>query len=67
MTGDYSKGAQGVWIENGRLTHPVHEVTIAGNILDMMQNITAIGNNLTFDRRVSSPTFLVRDMVVSGN
>ena len=48
VTGDYSRGATGLWIENGQLTHAVEEVTIAGNLAEMLMNITAIGNDLVF-------------------
>jgi hypothetical protein len=55
VTGDYSRGATGLWIENGQLTHAVEEVTIAGNLADMLMNITAIGNDLVFRGSVASP------------
>ncbi|HTJ29510.1 MAG TPA: metallopeptidase TldD-related protein, partial [Acidobacteriaceae bacterium] len=48
VTGDYSRGASGLWIENGELTHAVEEVTIAGNLREMYKNITAIGDDLVF-------------------
>ena len=48
VTGDYSRGATGQWIENGALTHAVEEVTIAGNLAEMLMNVTAIGNDLLF-------------------
>ena len=44
VTGDYSQGAVGHWIEKGRLTHPVHEVTIAGNLKEMLKDVDAVGN-----------------------
>jgi len=43
VTGDYSRGAAGFWVENGRIQYPVHEITIAGNLRDMFRGITAIG------------------------
>ena len=46
VTGDFSRGASGIWIENGELTYPVEEVTVAGNLKDMFQNIVAIGNDV---------------------
>src|SRR5208283_1234057 len=55
VTGDYSRGATGLWIENGQLTHAVEEVTIAGNLAEMLRNITAIGNDLVFRGSVASP------------
>ena len=42
VTGDYSRGASGLWIENGVLTYPVEEITIAGNLKDMLKSITAV-------------------------
>jgi len=65
-SGDYSRGAEGIWIENGELTHPVQEVTIAGNMLEMMKNIEVIGNDLEFRSAIASPTFVVSNMVLSG-
>jgi PmbA protein len=66
VTGDYSRGAEGIWIEDGELTHPVQEITIAGNMLEMMKSIEVIGNDLEFRNATASPTFLVSSMVVSG-
>lgn len=66
ITGDYSRGAEGIWIENGELTHYVQEITVAGNILNLMQNIVAIGNDLEFDSSIASPTILISSAVVSG-
>ena len=45
VTGDYSRGASGYWVENGVIQYPVEEITIAGNMRDMFQNIVAIGND----------------------
>ncbi|MGA2652204.1 MAG: metallopeptidase TldD-related protein [Terracidiphilus sp.] len=66
VTGDYSRGATGLWIENGQLTHAVEEVTIAGNLADMLMNITAIGNDLVFRGSVASPTLRIDGMTVAG-
>jgi len=66
-TGDYSQGASGLWIEKGKLTRPVEGITIALNILDMMNNIVMIGNDLEFMGPVSSPTFKISEMIVAGN
>jgi PmbA protein len=55
VTGDYSRGASGLWIENGELTYAVEEVTIAGNLREMLRNITAIGNDLDFAARSPRP------------
>ena len=66
VTGDYSRGATGLWIENGELTHAVEEVTIAGNLADMLRNVTAIGNDLVFRGSVASPTLRIDGMTIAG-
>jgi PmbA protein len=66
VTGDYSRGASGLWIENGELTYAVEEVTIAGNLREMLQNISAIGNDLEFRSSAASPTLRVDGMTVAG-
>jgi PmbA protein len=66
VTGDYSRGATGLWIENGQLTHAVEEVTIAGNLADMLMNVTAIGNDLVFRGSVASPTIRIDGMTIAG-
>ena len=66
VTGDYSRGATGLWIENGQLTHAVEEVTIAGNLAEMLLNITAIGNDLVFRGSVASPTLRIDGMTIAG-
>ena len=67
VTGDFSKGAAGLWIENGRLTYPVAEVTVAGNLLEMLNAIEGIGNDLVLRDRTVSPTVLIGRMVVAGD
>jgi len=66
VTGDYSRGATGLWIENGALTYPVEEVTIAGNLAEMFQNVTAIGSDLEFRGAVASPTLRIDGMTIAG-
>jgi PmbA protein len=66
VTGDYSRGATGLWIENGVLTHAVEEVTIAGNLAEMLKNVTAIGNDLVFRGSVASPTLRIDGMTIAG-
>jgi PmbA protein len=66
VTGDYSRGATGLWIENGQLTHAVEEVTIAGNLDEMLCNVTAIGNDLVFRGSVASPTLCIESMTIAG-
>jgi PmbA protein len=65
VTGDYSRGASGFWIENGELAYPVSEVTIAGNLVDMFANITP-ANDLEFRYGINSPTVRVDGMTVAG-
>ncbi len=67
VTGDYSQGAVGHWIEGGRLVHPVHEVTIAGNLREMLRDVDAVGNDLFFRGASASPTIRIRRMTVSGS
>lgn len=66
VTGDYSRGAAGVWIENGELAYPVHEITIAGNLREMLMAIEAVGSDLEFRSSIASPTLLIGEMTVSG-
>ncbi|MDR0926494.1 MAG: TldD/PmbA family protein [Ignavibacteria bacterium] len=66
-TGGYSKGAYGIWIENGELTHPVSEITISGNICDMLNGIGMIGNNPDERRAWQVPSFIVDGLTISGN
>lgn len=66
VTGDYSRGASGIWIENGELAYPVSEVTISSTLQEMLAGIEGIGNDLEFRGSVASPTLLIREMTVSG-
>jgi PmbA protein len=66
VTGDYSRGAAGLWIENGELTHPVEEITIAGNLRDMLRGISMIGSDLRFRTATASPTLKIERMTVAG-
>ena len=67
VTGDFSKGAAGLWIEDGKLTYPVAEVTVAGNLLEMCGAIEGIGNDLVMRDRTVAPTVLIGRMVVAGD
>jgi PmbA protein len=67
VSGDYSQGATGLWIEKGRLSFPVHEVTIAGNLKQMLQDVDAVGNDLVWRGASASPTLRIRKMMVSGS
>ena len=66
VTGDYSQGATGIWIEDGELAYPVEEITIAGNLKDMFRNIVAIGSDLEWRSSVAAPTLMVEGMTIAG-
>ena len=66
VTGDYSRGAAGLWIENGELTTAVEEVTIAGNLLDMFKRISMVGVDLRFRTAVAAPTIKIDQMMLAG-
>ena len=66
VTGDYSRGAVGLWIENGELAYPVEEITVAGNLLDMFHAVEAVGNDLVFRDRTTAPTVMIGRMTVAG-
>ena len=67
VTGDYSRGAVGMWIENGELAYPVEEITVAGNLLEMWKRVEGVGNDLVFRDRTAAPTLLIGRMVVAGS
>ena len=66
VTGDYSRGAAGMWIRDGKLTFPVHEVTIAGNLGDMLKDMEMIGSDLEFRGAIAAPTLKILEMTVGG-
>jgi PmbA protein len=66
VTGDYSRGAAGMWIEGGELAYPVEEVTIAGNLADMLNHIEMVGSDLEFRSALASPTLLISGLTVAG-
>jgi PmbA protein len=65
VTGDYSRGAGGFWIENGEIAYPVNEVTIAGNLKDMFMHMTP-ADDLEFKRATNAPTVRVDGMTIAG-
>jgi len=67
VTGDYSRGAAGFWIEHGELAYPVEEITIAGNLKQMFADIEMVGSDLEFRSRIASPTLKIREMMIAGN
>ncbi len=66
VTGDYSRGAAGFWVENGELAYPVHEITIAGNLKDMLRNIVAIGSDVDARGSVRTGSILLDRMTIAG-
>ena len=66
VTGDYSRGASGMWIEKGELVYPVEEVTIAGNLGDMLNRIEMVGSDLEFRSALAAPTLLIDGLTVAG-
>jgi PmbA protein len=66
VTGDYSRGAAGLWIEDGRPVFAVSEVTISGNLGEMLDGIESVGSDLEFRGSIAAPTLLIREMTVSG-
>src|SRR6185312_8591961 len=66
VTGDFSRGATGIWIEDGELTFPVEEVTIAGNLKEMLNNISEIGSDLEFRSSTACPTLRIDGMTLAG-
>ena len=66
ITGDFSVGATGFWIESGKKAFPVREITISGNILDLMKNVDAVGNDLRFSGRIGSPSLRVKELSIGG-
>lgn len=66
VTGDYSRGAAGYWVEKGEVAYPVHEITIAGNLHDMLKNIVAIGNDVDFRGNIKTGSILIESMMIAG-
>ncbi|HDH08127.1 MAG TPA: metalloprotease PmbA [Gammaproteobacteria bacterium] len=66
VTGDYSRGAAGFWVENGEIQYPVSEVTVAGNLLDMFQNFVEIGNDLDKRGNIITGSILLEQITVAG-
>ena len=66
ISGDFSVGATGFWIEKGKKAYPVREITIAGTILDLMKHVDAVGRDLRFSGRIGSPSLRVRELSIGG-
>ena len=66
VTGDYSRGASGYWVEGGKIVHPVSEVTIAGNLRDLFRNVVEIGNDVDTRGAVRCGSILLEEMTIAG-
>lgn len=66
VTGDYSRGATGFWVENGKIQYPVQEITIAGNLKDMFQQISAVGSDVDLRRNTRTGSVLIAEMTIAG-
>jgi PmbA protein len=66
VTGDYSRGAGGIWIENGELAYPVQEITIAGNLKEMFAQVEMLGNDLHWRSSTAAPTIKIAEMTIAG-
>lgn len=66
VTGDYSRGAAGFWVENGQLAYPVHEITIAGNLKEMLRRIVAVGNDIDKRGGIQTGSILLETMTIAG-
>ena len=66
VTGDFSRGASGMWISGGELAYPVEEITVGGNMRDMFSNVAEIGSDLEFRTAVASPTLRIEGMTIAG-
>ena len=67
ITGDYSRGAAGFWVENGEIQYPVEEVTVAGNLKEMFQNIVAVGSDVDLRSSTQTGSILIEDMMIAGS
>ena len=66
ITGDYSRGAAGFWVENGEIQYPVSEITIAGNLKDMWRNIVTVGNDIETRSNIQCGSVLLPEMKIAG-
>ena len=67
VTGDYSRGAAGFWVENGAIAYPVEEITIAGNLATMFKSVRAIGNDVDTRGSIRTGSVLIESMTIAGN
>jgi PmbA protein len=67
VTGDYSRGAAGLWIEDGRVVHAVEEITIAGHLGEMLASIDLVGSDLLWAGATAAPTLRIAQMTIAGS
>jgi PmbA protein len=67
VTGDYSRGASGFWVENGVVTYPVQEITIAGNLKQMFRDIVAVGSDVDVRGTIRVGSMLIGEMTIAGD
>ena len=67
VTGDYSRGAAGFWVENGAIQYPVEEITIAGNLKDMFRGLVAVGNDVDRNGNIRTGSILIESMTLAGS
>ena len=67
VTGDYSRGAAGFWVENGEIQYPIEEITVAGNLADMFMNISALGNDIDLHGNIQCGSVLIDNMTIAGS
>ena len=67
VTGDYSRGAEGFWVENGEIVHPVEEITVAGNLREMFRSVVAVGADVDSRGLVRCGSLLLAPMTVAGS
>ncbi len=66
VTGDYSRGASGFWVEKGQIQYPVEEITIAGNLKDMYKNMVSVGNDVDYRGNIRTGSILIEQMSIAG-
>ena len=67
VTGDYSRGASGFWVEKGAIAYPVEEITVAGNLKDMLMGIQRVGNDVDLRGNIRCGSVLIDRMTIAGN
>ncbi|MFW0051537.1 MAG: metallopeptidase TldD-related protein, partial [Coxiella endosymbiont of Dermacentor nuttalli] len=66
LTGDYSRGAFGYWVENGEIQYPVEEITISGNLKEIFKQVQVVANDIDFRSNIKTGSILIKQMMVAG-